>query len=242
MILNSSEAMKNLAPGLLLVTGLLPAAAAASSITYQQSLGTPYQAPAITRLSTLGDQMAGMDVWVDSPDGSVQHGTWATTGSGSGAASVAGYFSISETGDTWWDDAWVLQNLNDSLAITGFKLFGPGGNTVFDRTFGEVTGTAGSGLGLDFNVPGNYIATATYTDMLNLTGQPAVDDEFLTLQVDLDSSTPIVAGSWTLFSQDTDNATVGRTRNADPVPEGGSTAALLGFGCLCLGRLRRRIG
>ena len=38
----------------------------------------------------------------------------------SGGASVAGYFSMSESGTTYNANAWTIQNLNAALAITSF--------------------------------------------------------------------------------------------------------------------------
>ncbi len=219
--------------------GLVALSAAASSVTYQQQDGTPYQTPALTGYTTYGDQMAGMDVDVTFSDGSVQHAVWAATGVQAGAATVAGFFTISESGDTFNDNAWNLQNLNRTLSITHFTLFGAGDDTIFDRTFGGAEGTPGSASGKDLAMAGgSYMLTATYSDILNLTGSPAVGDEWVQLDVDFDN-TPFGPGASQAFSQDTDSASV--HGSITPVPDASSTAMLLGFGLTGLAALKRRL-
>jgi hypothetical protein len=217
--------------------GLVAFSAAASTVTYVQNVGTPYQVPAFTTSATYGDMMAGMDVWVTFSDNSVRHATWAATGSGAGAATLPGFFSIAESGDTW-TSSWTLQNLSTGLAITSFRLFGAGDDTTFDRTLPSM-GTPGSGSGGDFTLSGNYVVTATYSDILNLTGSPAVGDEFVSLQVDFDARTLFPAGTSATFTQDTDSAAV--HGSITPVPDAGSTGMLLSLGFLALAALKRRI-
>ena len=219
--------------------GLAVASATASTITYVQTTGTPYQTPAITAYNTYGNDMAGMQVWVTFSDGLVKQATWQATGSESGAATVAGYFSISESGTTYNDYAWALQNLNRTLAITGFTMLGAPGDTTFDRTFGSLVGTPGSALGKDFTIAGNYTVTATYSDILNLTGFPAVGDEFVSLGVSFNPNTYFQADASTTFTQDTDNAATHGSITI--VPDAGSTGMMLGLGLASLAALKRRL-
>jgi hypothetical protein len=220
--------------------GFVAASAAASSITYVQDTGTAYQTPAISTFNTYGSDMAGMDVWVTFSDGAVEHTVWSVTGSDAGAATVGGYFSISETGDTFSSRAWTLQNLNSTLAITSFTLLGVNGNTTFDRTFGGAVGTPNSALGKDFAIAGNYSVTATYSDILNLTGAAAVGDEFEQLSVAFDGSY-FGPDSSALFTQDTDNAAVAGTIIPTTVPDGASTAMLFGLSLTAVAVLKRRL-
>jgi len=183
--------------------------------------------------------MVGMDVWVSFSNGSVQHAVWSATGAGSGGASVSGYFSITESGTTYNANAWTIDNLSRTLAITGFTFFGAPGDTLFDRTFGGQVGTLGSALGKDFSISGNYIATATYSDILNLTGYPAVGDEFVRLSVAFNPSTYLSALSGASFAQDTDNAAVHGSITS--VPDTASTALMLIVGCGALALAQRRM-
>ena len=233
--------LKNFLPktlAALVISALAATTATASSITYVVNNNTPYQTPAVSSWDTTGADMTGMDVWVNFSDGSVQHTAWAANGTDSGGASVAGYFSITESGTTYNVDAWKIQNLSTTLAISGFTLFGAPGDTTFDRTFGGSVGTTDSALGRDFNIQGNYSVTATYSNILNLIGSPAVGDEFVQLSVAFATNTLLSAHSTTIFSQDTDNA---KTHGSiTPVPEVASTAMLLTVGLGAVAVLRRR--
>ena len=221
--------------------GLAALSAAASTVITTANNGTSYQVPALSGFATSGDEMAGMDAFVTFSDGSIQHANWVATGLATGAASVPGFFTISETGDTFIDNAWTLRNLNSSLSITHFTLFGAGDDTVFDRSLGGAMGTEGSALGKDFAMAGgNYLITATYSDILNLTGLAPVGDEYVQLDVDFDRSTPFGPNASASFSQDTDSAAVHGT--ITPVPDSGATAMLFGLGLTGLAALRRRLG
>lgn len=221
--------------------GLAALSAAASTVITTANNGIPYQVPELSGFTTSGDQMAGMDAFVTFSDGSVQHANWIATGFAAGAATVPGFFNISESGDTFTDNAWTLQNLNSSLFITHFTLFGAGDDTVFDRTFGAATGTAGSALGKDFDMAGgNYLITATYSDILNRTGFAPLGDAYEQLDVDFDRATPFGPNASQSFSQDTDSAAVQGT--ITPVPDGGATAMLFGLGLTGLAAMRRHLG
>lgn len=211
--------------------------ATASTISYVQDTGTAYQTPGISTFTTYGDAMAGMDVWVTFSDGSVKHTVWSVTGSDSGAATVSGYFSIAESGDTYNNLAWSLQNLNSTLAITSFTMLGVNGDTIFDRTFGGAIGTLNSALGKDFYISGNYSVTATYSDILSLTGTSPVGDEFEQLSVAFAPGSYFAPNTIASFTQDADNAAVHGTITT--VPDGASTALLLGLGLTAFAALRR---
>jgi hypothetical protein len=225
----------------LIVTSLssMVVSASASTITYAEDTGMAYQTPAISTFDTYGNQMAGMDVWVTFSNGTTEHAIWDTTGSQSGAASVGGYFSISETGDTFGSGAWTLQNLNRTLSITSFTLLGVSGNTTFDRTFGNQAGTLNSASGKDFGIGGNYSVTASYSDELSLTGAAAVGDEWEQLSIAFAKGTFFAPNASVLFTQDTDNAAVKGTITPK-VPDAGSTSMMLGMGLIGVAALKRR--
>jgi len=226
---------------LLIITSIASAAvsASASTITYGEDTGTAYQTPSISTFDTYGNEMSGMDVWVTFSNGSTEHALWEVTGTQAGAATVGGYFTISESGDTYNDSAWTLQNLNTSLSITSFTLFGVGGNTIFDRTFGNQIGTPNSALGKDFSIAGNYNVTATYSDELNLTGAAAVGDEWEELSVAFAKGTFFAPDATAHFTQDTDNAAVSGTITPK-VPDAGNTSMMLGMGLVGVAALKRR--
>jgi hypothetical protein len=222
----------------LMTLALVLSSATASTITYAVNNSTPFQTPAVSVWDTTGADMAGMDVWVSFSNGSVEHATWATTAAGAGGASVAGFFSLTESGTTFNVNAWTIVNLSPSLAVTGFILNGAPGDTVFDRTLGNVFGTTDSALGKDFNMSGSYNITATYSDILNLTGLSPVGDEFVRLSVAFASTTLLRANTSATFTQDTDNA---KTHGSiTPVPEVASTATLLALGIGAIAAMRRR--
>ena len=183
--------------------------------------------------------MAGMDVWVTFSNGTTQHAIWQTTGTQTGAATVGGYFKMSESGTTFGNLGWSLQNLNNTLSITSFTLFGVNGNTIFDRTFGTQIGTPGSEYGKDFTISGNYSVTATYSDELNLTGGAAVGDEWEQLSVAFANGTFFAPDTTAHFSQDTDNAAVKGTITPK-LPDAGSTSMMLGMGLIGVAALKRR--
>jgi hypothetical protein len=226
----------------LIVTSLssIVVSASASTINYAEDVGTAYQTPAISTFNTYGDDMDGMDVWVTFSNGTTEHAIWDTTGAQSGAATVGGYFSISESGDTYANSAWTLQNLNRTLSITSFTLFGVNGNTTFDRSFGGQIGTLNSALGKDFSIGGNYSVTATYGDELSLTGAAAVGDEWEQLSVAFANGTFFAPNSSAAFTQDTDNAAVKGTITPK-LPDAGSTSMMLGMGLIGVAALKRRL-
>jgi hypothetical protein len=220
---------------------MVTVAVSASTVDYVQETGTSYQTPAIGAYDTYGNMMSGMNVWVTFSDGSVEHAIWGSTGSSSGAATAGGYFTISESGDTFDNNAWTLQNLSRTLSITSFTLLGAPGDTTFDRTFGGGVGTLNSAYGKDFNINGSYCVTATYSDILNLKGAAPVGDEFVQLSVAFATNSCFRPDASTTFTQDTDNAAVHGTIIINNVPDGASTALLMGLGLTVLVVFRRRV-
>ena len=169
-------------------------------------------------------------------DGSGEHTIWQTTGSQSGAATVGGYFSISESGDSFDHDAWTLQNLNCPLAITGFTMLRAPGGTTFDRTFGGQIGTPNTALGKNLDISGSYTVIATCSDILNLRGQPAAGDEFVSLGVAFGPCTGFGPGASAACTRDAGNAGGNIT-----VPDAGSTGLMLGLGLAALAVLKRQV-
>jgi hypothetical protein len=218
---------------------LASAPVATAAVVYSASGGTAYQAPALTGFATSGDMMDGMFVRVKYADGSVAADAWGSTGVGAGAASAAGMFLLSESGDTF-GGVWSLTN-HYASAITHFSLFGAPGNTVFDRTTPSF-GTDGSFAGMDFVFVGasaGRSASVEYTDIFNLTGFPAVSDVYVTLNVDI-SMDSLLTGHTLTFNQDTDNADAARG-GISQVPDSGMTSLLIGLGLAGLVALRRRL-
>jgi len=221
--------------------------------------GTPHQTPAIDSFQTTGDEMAGMEVWATfaTPAGPVvRTATWTALVAGlSGGAVDAGWFKITESGDTFSSISttgpWQLYNLNALYSLIGFELYGAPGSTTFDRSPPvPPEGTPGSDVGRDFDVydksvnPNppyliDYDVTAIYSDILNLTGDPAVGDEYARLTVEFGANTPVAPGTVLSFHQDTDNAAVRGT--IVRTPDVASTSMLVGLGLMGLGALRRRL-
>lgn len=197
--------------------------------------GTPYQTPSLTDYATYGNEMAGMQVWAKFSDGTTQSAVWTADGATSGNATAAG-FKVWQSGDTFNSDSWHLQNLATGVDLKQFGFHGSPGDTVFDIAF---TGgsTPGSESGKTFSISTNgYPATATYSNIVNLTGFPAVGDLYESLSVDFD---PIAPGASITFSQDTDQAAV--RGSITPVPDTGATLGLITLSLLALGVLRRRL-
>lgn len=228
----------------LTILATLSLASAASAATIVTQPGVAYQTPALSTFTVTGADMDGMLAWAKFSDGSVQQSVWAddpSVATDDGYAEVAGWFRIDQAGNTFNSLSWTISNLRsptDALEITAFGFFGPSGDTVFDLTFGSATGTTGSELGRDFDIPG-YTATATYSDIVNLTGFPAVGDLYASLGVELSPNSPLRAGASADFSQDTDIAETKGT--VTRVPDAGATALLMGLGLAAVSTLRRRL-
>jgi hypothetical protein len=228
--------------GLFIALGLAAASAQAST-TINTQPGVPHQTPALSGFQTFGDQMDGMGVSVWFSDGTLKSASWQDSGPGAGEATVADWFKLSESGDTF-GGLWTLQNLSISPAgalgpsIVGFSLWGPSGDVVFDKAQPD-QGTPGSARGWDFDMQGAYDVTALYYDIVNLTGSPAEGDLYAALRVSFSANTPLLSGGSAQFIQDTDSAAT--KGSITPVPEAATTLALLGLGLLGTAAMRKRI-
>jgi len=229
----------------LAMLGALGLASAAGAATIVTQPGVSYQTPALSTFTVTGGDMDGMLTWAKFSDGTVKQAPWAddggTVATDDGLAESAGWYRIRQAGNTFSSLTWTISNLRsptDALSIVAFGFFGPSGDTVFDLTFGGTDGTTGSEAGKDFDIPG-YTATATYKDIVNLTGFPPVGDLYATLDIDLSPNSPLRAGQSAEFSQDTDTAKTKGT--IIRVPDAGSTAMLMGLGLAALFTLRRRL-
>lgn len=208
-------------------TVLMAGSAFAGSVTVNFDAGTTNQTTALTGFSTDGSMMGGMKITAYFSDNSSQTETWATTGTGAGGASGTGW-SLGESGDTFGGN-WTLSNTG-TLGITRLLIDAGPGNTVLDTTFGGATGTPGSELGMDFAVVSGgdpYAITATYSNLVALTGFAPVGDLYRDLDIAFDVG---LTGSL-VFNADTDN--IKFAGDIAPVPIPGALL-LLGTGLLSL--------
>jgi hypothetical protein len=182
---------------------------------------------------------SGISVTALFSGGGSQTLNWAVSGVDSGGVSGTDW-SLTETGNTF-GGTWTLSS---TVALTGIAISGAPGDTVFDVALnsdgtqagsgvddGSNQGTAGSARGWTFEIVfGITELTATYGNILNLTGDAAVGDLWEALSLDFDSG----AFTGTLgFIADTDTAAAAGDIIAR-TPEPGSLAlmvlGLAGFG------------
>lgn len=166
----------------------------------------------LTGFATDGADMVGMVVTANGSSSA----TWAATGGSSGAANNSD-FRVGLGGDSF-NTSWSLR-VKQGAFLTSLMLDGVPGNTVFDLSTSTAGGsTSGSAAGLNFAAPGSGTVTATYSNIVALTGDSPVGDIFAKLTLDF---TGLAGGGLGRglysFTQDTDNAST-KLVPVNPVP------------------------
>jgi hypothetical protein len=218
-------------------------AAAGVVSTVGDSAGTQLDVIGITGFTTLGSDMAGLQVTATYAQGGPQMCIWAATSATAGGCDIAGVFSISQDGDTF-TQSWTFQNMStfdsvQTLVLNGNPLRGSDSGVVFDRTFGGVEGTDASALGADADgtTTDTSNGSATYSDIVAVMPDAPVGDIFAILTIRFDGN-GLGPGQSATFVADTD--TIGLGDGAVPEP---GTVGLLALGLLGIAakglRLRR---
>jgi hypothetical protein len=206
--------------------------AGAAVINYAEG-GAQTNIPGLTGFATTGADMDGLGVTACFTVLGCQTVAWADRAApGSGGASGTGW-DLSLTGDSFGGD-WLFEMSDNLGQLLTLLLDGRTSFTIFDRTFGNATGTNGSALGMDWftTLNGGTTIDVTYLDPTGVGGAAPVGDLFQQVFVDFGMTGPRVDFS---FVQDTDNDI--RFRGKVPEP---ATLTLLSFGLLALTAYARR--
>ena len=209
---------------------MLGPGAVQAALTVNFDAGTTIETDQITNFPATGATMGGMTVTAYSSGlaGGYETLSWAVTGPEAGRVSGSGW-SLQMTGDTY-DSTWTLTTTN--ICMDRLLLDGGPGNTVFDRYWEPFPGTSGSADGHTFEVTSDHSSldiTATYVDLVALSGQAPVGDLYGQLDVVFNSG--LATGSTMTFIADTDNVST--------VPAPGALM-LVAMGTSLAGYLRRR--
>jgi hypothetical protein len=221
----------------------------------------PTQVTDLTGFQTTGADMGGkMNVTAFFIGGGSETVPWLATGPAAGAA-IGTNWSLQEAGDTFnpgpVDGVWALNVKSDNVQINRLLLVGvppvPTVQTdgvVFDRTFGDAFGTAGSYRGRDFKpilASGPWDLDVKYVSEVDSLADGLGAQRDIWGQLDINFTGATAPGFFTLghtltFLQDTDTVGLRIPGPCDPAsgecPEPGTAMTL--FVVAGLGLMRRR--